>query len=1239
MSAMLPLRPIALPLDGIRLIEASAGTGKTWTIAALYVRAVLGHGVPEPLLPPQILVVTFTEAATQELRERIRSRLVEAARGFRGQIAADDFLTELMAQYPAERHPACARRLELAAQWMDEAAVFTIHGWSQRMLTQHAFGSGHPFAQTLEPDDSELLAECVRDYWRQAFYPLADMHIAAVLAEWQTPGGLLRSLRPLLSSGEAVLRVNGEPLLQTDDLHGLLEQRAQWQRDDDRRAASARAAWHENSEFIEAAIRKAVSGKALNANSYKPAKLDAELAAMRHWARTGDAGDIDPAKFGTARLTKATNKSGVTPSHPAFAAIDEWANAHGDKPVIRHAVLADALAWVRTRFEAQKRRRAQMGFDDLLTRLDHALGAGGGPALAETIRAQFPLALIDEFQDTDPLQYRIFRTIYAQAADAGRDASGLLLIGDPKQAIYAFRGADIHTYLSARAEAAPPHYSLDTNHRSTVGMVEAVNTLFAQGEKHAGGAFRFGDRDAGDNGGLPFVAVNAIGRKESFVVDGVEQKALTLWLLDDEAPVGVRQYRAQMAAACATEIVRLLELADDGRCGFQSGEGLTPLMPRDMAILVRSHAEAAEIRAALRERNVRSVFLSDRDSVFESVEAQDMLFWLRACAEPASDQRLRAALATGTLDLGYMELERLNVDERHWERRGREFHELRDIWRRQGVLAMLHRLLHLFDLPARLLATDGGERALTNLLHLAELMQEAAATLDGEQALIRHLGEQLDTGRSGASDEHIVRLESDADLVKVVTIHKAKGLEYPLVFLPFVCAFGKAAGGPGGYRYHDPETGAQIELLGSTAQEAGERVTYAKQEAELASLQEDLRLLYVALTRARHACWLGIAPLCVQKTRQPQLHKSAFGYLLTGGAEIDNGQIAGLLAALGATSTHIDAGYMPAPDEQVYRPRHAPAALGPARAHTAPAAERWWIASYSALQYADEEKAAVSSPDTASEDVLTEYADEARAVAEPRSNVASIHNFPRGAEPGTFLHGLFEWIAEEGFAHAATAPEALREVIARRCEPRGWEAWTDVLASWLPAFLTASIPLPDGSHMAMAQLADASRYRSELEFWFEATHVDTLALDRCVTTYTLDGVARLPLKPDQLNGMLKGFIDLVFEHEGRYYVADYKSNWLGEDVEAYGPETLRRSILDSRYDLQYAIYLLALHRQLRARLGESYDYDRHIGGAVYLYLRGVDGAGHGVHLERPPRELIEQMDALFAGKELAHAHG
>jgi len=534
---------------------------------------------------------------------------------------------------------------------------------------------------------------------------------------------------------------------------------------------------------------------------------------------------------------------------------------------------------------------------------------------------------------------------------------------------------------------------------------------------------------------------------------------------------------------------------------------------------------------------------------------------------------------------------------------------------------MLHRLLHDFDLPGRLLGAKGGERSLTNLLHLAELLHQAASTIEGEQALIRHLAERIADRAGHTGDEQIVRLESDDDLVKVVTIHKSKGLEYPLVFLPFVCAAGGLRAGQG-YRYHDGE-GSQIELLSASNDAAGDAVREAKEAAERAALQEDLRLLYVAMTRARHACWMGVAPVCYNAARKPQVHRSAFGHLLAGGAEIDNGMLEGLLRRMAGDSEAIAVEYMPAPSDDRYVPPRVDSRPLPARVPVAVRAEPWRIASYSGLRY-DE----VVAPETAADDVIVEY--EAETVVEPL-RAETIHGFPRGADAGTFLHDLLEWIAEEGFSAIAADPARLRDMIARRCERQGWTHWIDVLHAWLQSLLHTPLALPGRGSFALAALGDPSRYRAELEFLFEARHVDTLVLDRIVREHTLDGETRVALSSDRVNGMLKGFIDLIVEHEGRWYVIDYKSNWLGTDERAYTPAAMRRSILGSRYELQYALYLLALHRLLRSRLGQDYDYDRHVGGAVYLYLRGVDGNGHGVHVERPTKAMIDALDMLFDG--------
>ena len=1198
--------PLTLPLKGSRLIEASAGTGKTFTISALYVRLVLGHGGAElgfgrSLLPPEILVVTFTEAATQELRDRIRKRLAESARHFRNELAEpDELLIQLRAQYPESDWLACALRLDTAAQWMDEAAVSTIHSWCQRMLREHAFDSGSLFTQTLETDQIDLLADVVNDFWREHFYPLQGPALAWVHNEWESPRQLLQRIRPLLGQGL------GEPQA---DIAGLI---ASAMAERSKRLAELKAPWTLWADELRSLLDGACASKQVDGRRLQARWYNGWCDALKAWAADPQAGTLDLGT-GFSRLTPAGLeeiwKQGTPVDHPGLQAIAELPAALAALPDPDESLLRHAVQWIEQRFEREKRVRAQIGFDDMLTRLDAALAREGGERLAEVIRQQFPMALIDEFQDTDPLQYRIFQRIYG-IGEAMRADCAILLIGDPKQAIYAFRGADIFTYLKARAATADRHHTLVTNFRSSTGLVAAVNRVFSFAEQHPRGAFLF---KQGELNPLPFTDAQARGRKERLIIEGQPQPPLTLWHLETSEPISGEQYRRELASSAATEITRLLNLGAAGQAGFRTDDGaLQPLCPADIAVLVRDGGEAQAVRRQLARRGVRSVYLSDKNSVFESQEASDVLAWLRACAEPDSERLLRAALATVTLDRSLGELEALTENELAWESRVMQFRAYHQQWRRQGVLPMLRHLMQDFRLPQRLMAREEGERSLTNLLHLAELLQQAASELDGEQALVRHLTEQLQAAQSRGADEQVLRLESDDALVRVVTIHKSKGLEYPLVFLPFICSHRPVDGSRTLLRYHDEQGELRIDLRPDAK---------AVERADGERLGEDLRLLYVALTRARHALWLGVADLKRGKSRESCLHRSALGYVLGGGKAFE---LPPRLAALRAGCEDIlDLEAPPTPNDGRFQPPAPEATSLAARVPQRRALEHWWIASYSALALGGEDSAeSAEAPDSlAAQNIHDDDADSHAFPGTPEGS--ELHSFPRGPQPGTFLHGLLEWAGREGFAYACANDAERREMLARRCQLRGWQQWIDPLDAWLKDYLQAPFPAGDGSLC----LANLNHYQVEMEFWFASHQVDVRRLDDLVRRHTLDGAVRPTLAASRLNGLFKGFIDLVFEHDGRYYVADYKSNWLGSDSSAYQAEAMRQAVLGKRYDLQYVLYLLALHRQLKARLPD-YDYDRHMGGALYLFLRG---GTQGVHSERPPRVLIESLDRLFAG--------
>ncbi|TYQ21261.1 UNVERIFIED_ORG: DNA helicase/exodeoxyribonuclease V beta subunit [Zoogloea ramigera] len=1227
------LKPLTFPLHGSRLIEASAGTGKTWTIAALYVRLVLGHGGDDgfvrPLLPADILVMTFTRAATRELSNRVRERLVAAAAYFRHvdsdeaqTIAPDAYLDAILQSYPdrGERQRA-AHRLMLAAETMDEAAIFTIDAWCQRMLREHAFDSGSLFDEELVSDEQALFEDAANDYWRQQVYPLAAPELEALLACWGDVEVLKKSIRDLVRRADII----GDDDLQRS-LGTLI---AAVQRQQQAALAVLKTGWVDRANRMEQWIAQltAATPKFFNGVKMRAASVAAWFEALRSWAQ--DPAAVMPDLTATAwnRLTPdgiadAFSKDSHAVVPDDFDAIAELKQALDEFEPLAHALYRHAAGSVSLRMAELKKRNRQFGFADMLDRLNAALQGENAAALRQRIVEQYPVALVDEFQDTAPNQYQIFNLLY-RVADNDRN-TGLFLIGDPKQSIYGFRGADIHSYLSARTATEGRHYQLGTNYRSTGPVVAAVNHLFlnAEGASGAGGfgrgAFRFRDPGTRKNP-LPFEAVAAQGRADRLVGGAGDAPALVVACTGLELKSD--QYREFFANHCAEDIVARL---NDAKAGFAGPDGLQRLKPADIAVLVRDRNEAAAIRRALQRRKVASVYLSDKDSVTNSEEAGDVLRWLSAVANPLDGGLARAAYATRTAGLPLAELAALSSDELAWEARVEQLKGLHIVWQRQGVLAMLRRFIHELQLPAALLLQPGGERRLTNLLHLAELLQSASRQLDGEQALIRWLAEQIEGGAGGEGDERVLRLESDAELVKVVTVHKSKGLEYPLVYLPFAVTARKVdRRNRSFFEFSDDDGTRRIDMaLTDTALAL----------VENARLQEDLRLLYVALTRARHFLWLGVAALGARKGGANGLHDSALGYLLTGGAPLPTDAMIGRWNDTCKDCPAISIADLKGdgmPPTMLHRVDDRPQ-LVDAPHYTGRFERDWSVGSFSSLARRTGPTATIGGdpvtalpvPRDAAQEKVLEDADLPATVPAMKVEDAPWHRFPRGSVPGNFLHEQLEWLGQEGFY--TVDDEHFDARLTRRVERAGWGNRLDDTLAWVREI--ARTPLP----YLETPLSGIDTPLAEMEFWFPSERLSTGALDRLCVARLLDGMARPSLPERQLHGMLKGFADLVFEHEGRYWVLDYKSNALGAGDAAYQKPALMAAMAEHRYDIQGAIYMLALHRLLQSRLGEDYDPAEHLGGAVFLFLRGIaNPTTRGCYWIAPDPELLRQLDALF----------
>lgn len=1166
------LDPLRLPLQGERLIEASAGTGKTYTIAALYLRLLLGLGgtaaFPRPLSVEELLVVTFTEAATAELRGRIRANIHELRIACLRQSTDNPLYASLLEEI-ADKQQA-AHWLLLAERQMDEASVFTIHGFCQRMLSLNAFESGMLFEQQLIEDESELRYQACADFWRRHCYPLQRDIAEAVHALWKGPEELLRAIDRYLQ-GEAPVIKSPPP---ADETLASRHEKIVTQ------IATLKQKW--NASVGE--IASILENSGIDRKKFNRGNQGKWIDKISAWAQEETRGYQLPdalEKFSQRFLTERTKADGIVPEHPLFVAIESLL---AEPLTLNDLMITRAMTEIREAVAREKRRRGELGFDDMLSRLDAALCSENGEALAAAIRTRFPVAMIDEFQDTDPQQYRIFRRIWRQQPD-----TALLLIGDPKQAIYAFRGADIFTYMKARSEVAA-HYTLETNWRSAPGMVESVNTLFKQMDA----AFMFRE--------IPFLPVKFAEKNASlrFEFNGVTQPAMNLWLLDGEG-CGVGDYQSAMAQHCAAQIRDWLSAGARGEAVLWRGEQANPVKASDITVLVRSRQEAALVRDALTLLNIPSVYLSNRDSVFETLEAQEMLWLLQAVLAPERESTLRSALASAMMGLNARDIDALNNDEEAWDNVVEEFAHYRERWQKRGVMAMLRELMAKRQIAENMLATAGGERRLTDILHISELLQEAGTQLESEHALVRWLSQQIADPNSNSSSQQM-RLESDKHLVQIVTIHKSKGLEYPLVWLPFIA----------NYRvqdqafYHDRESFEAVLDL-SKAESSVEL-------AEAERLAEDLRLLYVALTRSVWHCSLGIAPLFRrrgEKSGETDFHLSALGRLIQLGEPKDAAGLRQCIEAL--CGDHIALHIPSSPDNSRWQMPEQPVADLNARQIQRTLADDWRVTSYSGLQQHGQSIA---------QDLMPKLDVDAAGVGDVLPEPAlTPHQFPRGASPGTFLHSLFE---ELDFTQPVST-----EWVLKMLQSGGFdEKWQPVLTDWVTAILQA--PLTQQG-ISLSQLT-AKDKQVEMEFYLPiASPLKADALDALIREYDPLSAGCPPLNFRQVQGMLKGFIDLVFRHEGRYYLLDYKSNWLGDSSDAYTQDAMASAMQQHRYDLQYQLYTLALHRYLRHRIAD-YRYEDHFGGVIYLFLRGVDAtdSNSGIFSTRPDAALIEKMDELFA---------
>ena len=1157
MMSMQSVNLAQYPLTGVSLIEASAGTGKTYTITHLYLRYLLETDYQVN----QILIVTFTNAATQELRGRIRKLIFEVSSYLQQDAEIQSDHDALFKSWQGNSE--AIFKLQRALINFDEAAIFSIHGFCQRLLSMFPLETESMMQQDIVSNEKEMLQQAVRDFWRKHIVVSDQQKLQWILQNWKHPDDLQQQLQPLLGYEQTL-----QQLIELDD--GQEQELQQlWQQ--------LASLWENNRADISAVM---LDNPNLNKRSIAAATVSALFTQLEQLFQQALPLEL-PQKWILITQQKLIdslnkNKQDERLQWPFFTQAEKFLQLH--EQWIRQmklSLLAQATCFAAASLRDKKAQAQNLSFDDLIERVS-AVVDKENHWLNDQITALYPVAMVDEFQDTDSQQYRIFKNLYQQDA-----ATALIMIGDPKQAIYSFRGADVFTYQRAR-ESTQAQFTLDTNYRSSADYVQMLNQVFSYQEN----AFMFPQL-------IRFHQASANQQKNLKLTQHQQtQPALVSWIYPyTEKPANKGHANDYFANRCADEIQQLL----NDKSLMLDNE---PVAAKDLAVLVKTGYQASLIKQKLAQRGIASAMIQ-RDSVFSSQQAMDISQLLAVLINPADTELLCGLLSTDLFCWSSAEIYRLQQQDDELVAlleaiKGHQYH-----WQQHGILSMFFSLIDAQQTLQKNIHFADGERRLTNWIHIMELLQQQASLHASQSQALHWLNQQIEDSNSLIENEaHQLRLESDNQLVRIVTVHKSKGLQYPIVFLPFMWNVKKLESAPTSYSYHDDQGRKKIML------EDNARLERWHQEIRA----EEIRLFYVAITRAQYRCYLAWGHIS-------DAQESAIAHILYNGDIKSENQQEFLHPFNQINQKHpcielrLD-NHVSQQKPTTFSPV-ATEAIVAARKFTRSIQQQWRISSYSQIASSSDHVLNIDRPDY--DRVATQVNQE-----EIAQDIELLNRFTfyKGATAGNFIHNLLE---EQVFDQAIDPA-----LITRKLQEYGYsQHWVPILIEWMQEILATQL-----GPLRLAELT-AQQKLCEMEFYMTSRELNHHSLNELLQreNYLLPHQS---FSFTRLNGFLKGFIDLIFEYQGQYYVADYKSNYLGDEFDDYNQDNCRQAMYQHHYHLQYLIYTLALHRYLKLRL-PGYRYQQHMGGVYYLFVRGMSPAhdGRGIYFDRPEERVIQQLDALF----------
>lgn len=1106
---------LEVPLQGTNLVEASAGTGKTYSIAIIALRLL----IEEEIELGQILMVTYTKAAVAELEERIRLFIKKASAVVEGEIIDDSTITKYVNEaIERQGKEAVKARLDKARLFIDETSILTIHSFCQQVLQEFSFETGALFGMNLVTSISDIITQEVQIFWRKYISGLPITifpHIESITIETLTNAvsmqlagrqyaGFEEGMHYVVNEGK-LDEVNAEMAKLDKVIEDLHQQQIDILSNFDLINERIQANTHAKKNLAQAAGNATLLLDLIiekSGSKYIPLVFPDVMELQDEVVKT------------EATITTESNK-------------------------IQHWLTCMALQHIIPAVQSAKRMLNVVGFDDLITEVHKALVVDKNQSLIQLLQAKYKAVFVDEFQDTDLKQYEIFKTAFASA-------STMFYIGDPKQSIYKFRSADIYTYLQAKKEV-DVIYTMNINYRSSTQYIEAVNKFLQPRPDFD--TFYFSEA----KDGISYISVEAATDKQQQLLNG--ERALPAMVVTS----------TKNKTENLTAIVSCTAMLLNGNHFLTVNEKKRLVVPSDIGILVSKNQVAKSLSLALSARDIPSVLVSDA-KIFGSVEVQFIFDVLYAMLEPGFNSINKALLNNFT-----------GVDEHNIHQLNHEIllpllTQLADKWATQGVYIAIKEFFLLFNVESKLIATQStvADRSITNLQQATEILYKAERVnnlLPNE--LLQWLQRMLE--EEGEGDEYLQRIESEEDAVKISTVHKSKGLEYNIVIAPnldYTIHIHRDY-----IQYRDAATGLYV----SKHKEWTSPEEMAQYLAE--TEQEHRRLLYVALTRAVYCS-------IIIKSTAAYYKGSTLSSFVEEIVDKDEVQIDDIYF-------NNEEKYLPNIEQKKFVPN--------------PLSIKVSDNNWNKLSYSSVSAELPALPKKKREDIAAVY------------DNFIFNTLTLGAETGNLVHTLFENISfsnDEYWTDAVT-----KIVLANRAKD---EELLPQYVAMVSNVLNAHIPA--GEETFKLSAINYQNKIHELEFYFPLANFDTVEI---TNLFAANGIVTYIKSMQAARGMMQGFVDLLFFHNGKYYILDWKTTYLGSTLKEYNAAAVAEAMTEHNYHLQYMIYCVAVCKYLKSRKAD-FDYDEDFGGVIYGFVRGMrTGEESGVFFTKPKKEFVEKFAEIL----------